>query len=365
MSGVNTCPPGTVVAGWWRAEGSGFCDGGSRYYMDCNSSDCGGCGCGASGTCSSSCAGCTCGCANDNCSNRKTCCVRFRYGQCNQHIACVGPIVCRVVTCVPPWEWDTSCTHSDARDDGTRFHDAACLRPGATRLAYPGVVSGAAFSLRDALSAGAATESYAYGLAGDTPIMADWSGSGLETAAMVRGARHGVIGGTAMTWLIRMIPGPGDPDAVVRYGRLGDTPLAGDWNGDGIDTIGVRRGDRWLLRNANTAGPADIDIRFGLAGDIPVVGDWNGDGIDTPGVVRGTKWILLNGFDPAGPTVELDFGDAGWTPVVGDWTGSGSDRPGRFDGGTWQLRNSLTTGPPSTTFSFGGAGTPIVWGRVP
>ena len=43
LHGVNTCPPGDVVAGWWRAEGNTYCDGRSRYYMDCNSANCGGC----------------------------------------------------------------------------------------------------------------------------------------------------------------------------------------------------------------------------------------------------------------------------------------------------------------------------------
>ena len=37
--GRNLCPPGTVVAGWWKADGSGFCDIDGprpRYYLDCN-----------------------------------------------------------------------------------------------------------------------------------------------------------------------------------------------------------------------------------------------------------------------------------------------------------------------------------------
>jgi hypothetical protein len=365
IHGVNTCPPGSVIAGWWRAEGSGYCDGGSRYYMDCNTADCGGCGCGSSGTCSDACVDCKCGCANNNCNLRKTCCVRFRYGQCNQDVACVGPIVCRVVTCVPPWEWDSSCIKSDARDDNTRFHDAACLSPSHIRKAYPAIVTGATFALRSSLTAGGPNESYDFGLAGDAPIMADWSGSGLETAAMVRGTRHGIAGDVALTWIIRQIPGPGAPDLVVRFGKAGDIPVAGDWNGNGVDTIGVVRGNRWLLRNSNAAGSADIDIRFGNAGDIPVVGDWDGDGVDTPGVVRGSKWILLNGFDPAGPKVEFDFGSATGTPIVGDWTGTGIDRPGRFTHGLWELRNTLTTGGPDTTFQFGGEGRPVVWGRVP
>jgi len=364
ITGVNTCPPGDVVAGWWRTDGSGYC-GGSRYYLDCNAASCN-CGCGGSGTCSSTCVACSCGCANDNCGLRKSCCVRFRYGQCNQDLACIGPITCRVITCVPPWEWDSSCTTTSARDDNTRFHDAPCLHPSRIRAARPGVVTGATFTLRSALNAGSASEAYAFGIAGDVPLMADWSGSGLETAAMVRGSRHGPLGGGGLTWLIRQVPGGGRPELVFSYGLAGDTPVAGDWNGDGVASVGVVRGDRWLLRNRNSPGGADIDLRFGQTGDIPVVGDWNGDGIATPGVVRGTKWILLNGFDPSGPKVEFDFGPAAGIPVVGDWTGAGHDRPGRFVEGQWRLRHNLSGGTPHQQFSFGSAsGKPVVWGRVP
>jgi hypothetical protein len=56
--------------------------------------------------------------------------VQFRYGQCNQQIACVGPIICRLVSCIPPWEIDASCTRTVAVDEATRFHDAPCLHGG-------------------------------------------------------------------------------------------------------------------------------------------------------------------------------------------------------------------------------------------
>jgi len=127
MSGRNVCPPGTHVAGWWKVDGSSFC-GGPRYYMDCNAG-CGSCRtCGGSGLCSGSCSGTGCGCANGSCGNRKSGCNLFRYGQCNQGIACLGPIVCRVVTCVPPWQIEGSCTTSPASDPATRYHNNACLQ---------------------------------------------------------------------------------------------------------------------------------------------------------------------------------------------------------------------------------------------
>jgi hypothetical protein len=126
LSGANACPPGTLTAGWWKVDGSQFCGGAARYYLDCNA-QCGACDCGANGVCSGACSGTGCGCAQGNCNNRKAGCTRFRYGQCNQGVRCVGPIVCRVVTCAPPWTFDPACGTTARTDEATRSHDRPCL----------------------------------------------------------------------------------------------------------------------------------------------------------------------------------------------------------------------------------------------
>ncbi|TVP69512.1 MAG: hypothetical protein EA340_07145 [Nitriliruptor sp.] len=46
---------------------------------------------------------------------------------------------------------------------------------------------------------------------------------------------------------------------------------------------------RFLLRTTDSGGAADLDFRFGQPDDIPVVGDFNGDGISTVGVRRVTQ----------------------------------------------------------------------------
>jgi hypothetical protein len=225
-------------------------------------------------------------------------------------------------------------------------------------------VTNTTWKLRDSLSAGGAQQIYDFGLFGDRPLMADFSGSGVKTAAVVRGTRHNPSYDNALTWYIRQVPGSGLPDLIVKYGQVGDIPVVGDWDGDGVATIGVVRGNRWLLRNSNSTGTADIEFVFGDPGDIPMVGDWNADGVDSPGIVRGDRWMLKNAV--AGGNAELDFTFAGdGVPVVGDWTGTGRERPGWFNEGTWRLRNSLTSGGADTTFVFGSAGDiPVVWGRT-
>jgi hypothetical protein len=40
----------------------------------------------------------------------------------------MGPIVCRVITCSPPWVWETTCTTTSATDNNTAFHNRPCLQ---------------------------------------------------------------------------------------------------------------------------------------------------------------------------------------------------------------------------------------------
>jgi hypothetical protein len=127
--GYNYCPADTVMGGWWKADNSSYC-GGPRYYMDCHAT-CGcttGCG-GGWGFCEPGCDGTTCGCGPEGCNSWVTGCFQFRYGQCNQHISCIGRIVCRVVACVPPWTVDPSCTTTVAKDNNTAEHNEPCWTP--------------------------------------------------------------------------------------------------------------------------------------------------------------------------------------------------------------------------------------------
>ena len=120
-------------------------------------------------------------------------------------------------------------------------------------------------------------------------------------------------------------------DHVFRFGIGVDLPVAGDWNGDGIRSIGVFRAGTWLLdldgdgRHTNR----DAVIHFGADGDLPVVGDFNADGIDEIGVYRKGTWYLdSNGNRELDARDQVfQMGDATDLPVVGDWDGDGRDDP--------------------------------------
>ncbi len=110
--GRNSCPSGSFVAGWWKADNAAYCCGAARYIIDCNAS------------CPTS---CRCRCAGASCDDRRVCCNQFRYGQCHQEISCYGPVVCRIATCTPPWQYTSACSSASATDNATVNHGAPCL----------------------------------------------------------------------------------------------------------------------------------------------------------------------------------------------------------------------------------------------
>ena len=188
--GENRCPPGTVLAGWWKVDGSSYCNGQARYYMDCNDT-CGSCGCGSTGVCSGTCSGANCQCRS--CSNRKDGCTHFRYGNCNNQIACVGPIMCRVVTCSKPWELEPTCTTATRVDNATRNHHRPCLEeptgPAVSIESASGVSGG--YRIRGRVSAPGVADPHVLVHVDRIPIQSvSASGGRFDTVVRVGPGRH-------------------------------------------------------------------------------------------------------------------------------------------------------------------------------
>jgi hypothetical protein len=118
--GLNTCPSGTYVAGWWKCtdyRGHGLChDQGVRYYLDCNRIPGhifpGGCQC-----------------ANGDCGRRRVDCNHFRYGQCNTQVNGATEVICRLVICQDPASAaQLGCNDTLMIDNKTCTHEASCLQ---------------------------------------------------------------------------------------------------------------------------------------------------------------------------------------------------------------------------------------------
>ncbi|MGH7770599.1 MAG: InlB B-repeat-containing protein [Candidatus Binatia bacterium] len=170
---------------------------------------------------------------------------------------------------------------------------------------------------------------YTYGQPGDLPVVGKWTKNGP--------IRIGFFRPSTRRWYLDL-NGNGDVDGCKKgdrctrvFGKEGDLPVVGDWNGKGRTKIGVYRPStgHWILDNGNgtvnKCGQDRCAISFGLPGDLPVAGDWDGSGTDKIGVFRPTtgEWFLDHNGNREWDGCEVDacltFGQTGDLPVVGKW----------------------------------------------
>ena len=77
-------------------------------------------------------------------------------------------------------------------------------------------------------------------------------------------------------------------DSKKQFGQAGDMPVAGDFNGDGVDELASSARAPGISTPTATAqiDGQDQVVQLGQAGDVPVVGDWDGDGHEEIGTYR-------------------------------------------------------------------------------
>jgi poly(3-hydroxybutyrate) depolymerase len=200
---------------------------------------------------------------------------------------------------------------------------------------------------RSSASSGPADMMLPFGIRRDRILFGDWNGDGVKTVGVWRDA-------TATFFLSNDNT---HTAAVVPFGDPGDNPIVGDWTGSGLDTIGVQRQGQWFLRYTNEPGPADASFSFGDPMDVPVVGNWRGrQGATTVGVHRGDHWYLRDTNTSGTADHTFVYGDVADDPVVGDWNCDGITTIGVHRGDHWYLRDTNTSGAANHRFAFGDVG---------
>jgi hypothetical protein len=139
--------------------------------------------------------------------------------------------------------------------------------------------------LRNTNTQGIADIRFFFGNPDDVPIAGDFDGDGCDTVSLYRPSTQQVF---VINALGENEGGLGAAETTYLFGDPGDTPFVGDFDGDGIDTVGLHRLSTGFVyfRNSLTTGVADNSFYWGDPGDIVFAGDWNSDGIDTPGLYR-------------------------------------------------------------------------------
>ncbi len=161
----------------------------------------------------------------------------------------------------------------------------------------------------------------------ELPVAGDWDGDGRDTVAIYR-----LPQGSADV----LDPQGAVTDRVHLGGGEGGQafPVAGDWDGDGRDTFGLYLPARGAFVLHHEHGrPTTLALGPVPGADArPVAGDWNGDGRDTFGLYLRARGEFLLAHDEA-TTTTVRLGPVGARdtfPVAGDWNGDGRDTVGIY-----------------------------------
>ncbi|MCI0544587.1 MAG: hypothetical protein L0Z49_09130, partial [Actinobacteria bacterium] len=144
----------------------------------------------------------------------------------------------------------------------------------------------------------------------DLPVAGDFDGDGCDTVSIYRPS-------LARFYVINELGsddgGLGAADFSFLFGNVGDKPFVGDFNGDGVDTMGLHRESTGLVyfRNANSTGVAHASFIYGNPGDKIVAGDWGGTGLDTVAVYRPSTQMVYIRYSntPGHAEAQLFAGD--------------------------------------------------------
>ena len=188
------------------------------------------------------------------------------------------------------------------------------------------VDSGARWHRYSEVSSAGSVSSFFFGNPGDVPFMGDWDCDGVATPGLYRQSDGFVY--------LRNSNTQGVADVEFFFGNPGDIPLAGDFNGNGCDTVSIYRQSEGKVYVVNALGvdggglgAADFGYFFGNPGDRPFVGDFDGDGIDTVGLYRVSSGFVYfrNSNSQGVADFAFFYGNPGDVIMAADWDGDGDD----------------------------------------
>ncbi|HEX8266202.1 MAG TPA: FG-GAP-like repeat-containing protein [Pyrinomonadaceae bacterium] len=180
-----------------------------------------------------------------------------------------------------------------------------------------------------------------FGRQGDVPVSGDWDGDGLADLAVYR---DGSQTGGQSYFFYRPSSQPGADFRAITWGTAGDKPVPGDYDGDGKLDAAVFRPSiaRWyILRSSDNQF---VQRQFGVSTDIPTPADFDGDGITNFAVYRPSTGTWYTSTDPATNYGEVRWGISTDIPVAADYDGDGRADIAVFrpESGNWYVLRSTS-----------------------
>jgi hypothetical protein len=215
---------------------------------------------------------------------------------------------------------------------------------------------------------------FVYGISTDRPITGDWDNAAVNSPSNDFTVGYYRVSTDPNVFFRSNTNPPGNdiPPLPTGPAAFGYQPVTGKWQGNNgasnaTSKVGVYRpstGGFYLDSGNNAVEACGTDYCFFLTAflpnpnDIPLAGDWNNDGIVTIGIFRpggqfgGSDTFYLSNVNPFlarnngvinswDYTIQGGPGSFGYLPLVGDWTGTGGEKLGVFrpSTGGWYLDN--------------------------
>lgn len=167
-----------------------------------------------------------------------------------------------------------------------------------------------------------------WGLNGDVSAIGDYDGDGKADYAVFRQSNG----------IFYIIKSSDNTVQTIRFGQSGDKILIADYTADGKDDVAITRTSLnsgtpiqfWYFASSGPFAGRQVEVDWGITGDTPVSGDYNGDGKADFTVERGVSgqavFFTRLGSDGAaspGPDRQTAFGLSTDTFVPGDYDGDG------------------------------------------
>jgi hypothetical protein len=209
-------------------------------------------------------------------------------------------------------------------------------------------------------------DGFYFGNPGDVPFMGDWDGDGVASPGLYRQSDGFVY--------LRHSNTVGVADVTFFFGNPGDWPLVGDFDGDGLDTVSIWRASEARVYVMNELGvdggglgAADYSFGFGNPGDDPFVGDFDGDGVDSVGLYRRSTGFVYfrNSLTQGNADSSFFYGAPGDVILAGDWDGDGDDTVAVYRPSDGHVYVNLENAPTMADYYVyvGSYATAVTWSR--